>query len=111
MASSTVLVPLERSRYFSDQDGSLATVKREDEVLGLVIDWSDELGADTISSVAYADSGVVTSGKSSTTTTTTCSVSGTGEFEVTVTLASGRKLQRVVRFHAPEGVLLPGDYD
>jgi len=103
MSSSTVVLPLERSRYFVDRDGVLSTSKREDEIMQLILDWTDQLGSDTISSVAYVDSGVTTSSKSTTTTKSTCNVTGVGETEITATLASGRSLQRVVRFYDAEG--------
>ena len=104
MSSSTVFRPLERSRYFTDRDGILSTSKREDDVIQLVLDWTDELGSDTISSVAYADSGVTTSAKSNTTTTTTCNVTKTGYTKITATLTNSRKLQKIVRFYQADGV-------
>ncbi len=104
MSSSTVFSPLERSRYFRDEDGALATTKRQDEVLKLTLDWTDDLAsAETVSSAAYVDSGVTTSSKSVATPQTLVTVSGVGEFEITVTLSTGRKLQRVVRYYPTDG--------
>ena len=110
MSSSTVYAQLERSRYFQDQDGVLATSKREDESLELVLDWTDRLSSDTISSVAYADSGVTTSSKSNTTTTSTVTITGIGYTTITATLASGRILEWIVRFYDKEGPR-SSDYD
>lgn len=110
MSSATVYMPLERSRYFRDEDGALATTKREDEQLQLVIDWSDQLASgETISSVAYVDSGVTRSSTSNSTTTTTTTVTGIGETEVSVTTSAGRVLQQVARYYSPEG-WRAGDY-
>lgn len=109
MSSSTVVLPLERSRYFTNEDGDLSTSKRSDEIVQLVLDWSDQLASgETISSVAYEDSGITRSSTSNTTTTTTTNVTGTGYTEVTVTLSTGRKLQLVVRYYDSEG---PGPSD
>jgi predicted RNA-binding protein (virulence factor B family) len=97
-------MPLERTRYFADDEGVLSTTKREDEILQLVIDWTDQLSSgETVSSVAYVDSGVTTSSASATTTTSTVTVTGIGETEITATLSNSRKLQRVVRFYAADG--------
>ncbi len=110
MSSSTVYLPLERSRYFRDADDVLSTSKREDEIIQLVLNWSDQLASsETISSVAYSSSGVTTSGTSNTTTTTTASITGTGETEITVMTSTSRKLQMVVRFYDAEGSRA-GDY-
>lgn len=110
MSSSAVILPLERTRYFRDRDGVLATSKRYDEIVQLVLDWTDQLASgETVSSVAYEDSGVTRSSTSNTTTTSTTSVTGTGETEITVTTSAARKLQAVVRFYGAEGVRA-GDY-
>ena len=104
MSSATVFMPLERSRYFRDTDGALATTKRQDEIVQLVINWTDYLASgETVSSVAYVDSGVTRSSSSATTTTSTTSVTGVGETEVTATLSTGRVLQQVVRFYGTDG--------
>ena len=110
MSSSTVILPLERTRYFRDADGNLATSKREDELLTVVLNWADQLASgETISSAAYEDFGVTRSSTSNTTTTTTTSVTKSGYFEVTVTLSTGRKLQQLVRFMATD-VAVSSDY-
>lgn len=110
MSSATVILPLERTRYFRDKDDVLSTTKREDEIVDLPLDWSERLlSGETISSVAYDDSGVTRSNTSNTTTTTTDYVTGHGETEITVTLSTGRKLQELVRFYPQEGSIA-GDY-
>jgi hypothetical protein len=110
VSSITAFLPLERNRWFRDRDGILSTTKREDEIVGMTIDWSRQLASgETISSVAYEDSGVTRTGTSATTTTTVDNVTGIGETEVTVTLSTGRKLQELVRFYDREGARA-GDY-
>lgn len=104
MSSQTVILPLERSRYFRDHDGLLSISKRSDEIVSLPIDWTDQLSGETISSVAYVDSGVTRSSTSNTTTTSTTLVTGVGETEITTVTSGGRKLQMVVRFYDAEGV-------
>jgi hypothetical protein len=96
--------PLERQRWFTDDDGVRATTKRDDEKVAVPLDWSDALASgETISSVAYVTSGVTLASSSNTDTTTTTTVTGTGEFEVTVTTSASRILQRVRRFYSPSG--------
>jgi hypothetical protein len=92
-------MPLRRTRYFRDAYGNLTTSKREDEIVQVVLNWDPWLAAgESISSVAYDDSGVTRSATTNTGSVTTTSVTGSGSFEVTVTLSTGRKLQQVVRF-------------
>jgi hypothetical protein len=109
----TYYIKPRRIKYFTDRDGKMSQVKRYDEIVPLIINWSDELGSDTISSVAYSDSGVTRSSTSNTTTTTTTYVTGTGETEITLTLASGAKKQRVVRYYDQEShdTTSVSDYD
>lgn len=103
MSSGTVILDLERSRYFQD-DGALATSKREDEILTLSLDWTDQLATgESVSSVAYEANGVTTSGAALTSPVSTITVTGTGWVEVTATLSTGRKLQKIVRFHEADG--------
>jgi hypothetical protein len=105
MSSIALDLPLERTRWFRDADDVLSTVKRSDEVVQLVINWVDALAtSETVSSVAYVDSGVTRSSTSADTTTSTTSVTGNGETEVTATLSTGRVLQKVVRFYSPSGM-------
>ena len=95
--------PLQRERFFQDNDGEIATTKRLDEKITITIDWSDQLASsETISSAAYVDSGITRSGTSNTTTTTVTTVTGVGEFEITVTTSAGNILQRVYRFYASD---------
>lgn len=99
-----------RNAYFRDIDGIMATSKRIEEVVSLVLDWSDLLASgETISSVAYEDLGVTRSSTSNTTTTTTTKVTGTGSTIVKATLSTGRVLHREVRFYGVDG-RVPGDY-
>ena len=113
MSSATVFGKLERSRYFDDGDAMASSV-REDEIVSIVIDWSNELArlpsGQTISSVAYEDSGITTSSPTNTTTTTTCKATGVGETEITVTTSGGYKLEKLVR-HYPQSGAIAGDYE
>lgn len=111
MSYHSFTVPTERRPYFIDTDGNLTYTKREDEVVTRAINWGPQLySGESISSVAYEDHGVTRSSTSNTGNVTTTSVTGTGYFEVTVTLSSGRKLQRVVRFVSTEGAGPSSDY-
>jgi hypothetical protein len=98
----TVYLKPKRNRYFHDKDGVLSTAKREDEIVPLIINWSDLIGSATISDVSYDDSGVTRSSTSNTTTTTTTYVTDIGETEITVTLSTGEKVQMLVRFYEEE---------
>mgnify|MGYP001590501062 CR=1 FL=1 len=110
MSSSTVILPLERTRYFPFRDG-IATTKAVDDEIQLVLDWTDELASgETVSSAAYVDSGVTTSSKSVATPLTTCTVNKTGYTTVTVTLSTGRTRERRVYFISPHGGLGATDY-
>ena len=92
--------PLVRNRWFVDQDGAFATPKRLDEIIAWSHDWTDALASgETISSAAYVDSGTTRTNVTAVSPITAADVAGVGEFEVTVTLSTGRKLQRVFRFY------------
>jgi hypothetical protein len=111
MSSSQIdYSPRERQRWFTDEDGARATSKRLDETIEVTIDWSDIIDGDIVASVAYSDSGVTRSLTSNTTSRTTTSVTGLGEFEVTVTLSSGRIAQQVRRFYDSAGGSGARDY-
>jgi len=100
----TFAAPLERQRYWQDQDGALSTSKRKDDAIQLVWNFTDKLGGATISSVAYADSGLTTSAKSNTTTAVTFTYTGIGETKLTITLSSSLKLIATLRAYDTEGV-------
>lgn len=105
MSSVSAILPLERTRYFTDRDGELATSKRNDEIIQLSLDFTDQLAtSETVSSVATVASGVTLSSASLATPVWTANVAGVGEVEVTATLSTGRKLQRVVRFYGTDGM-------
>jgi hypothetical protein len=101
--------PLERNRWFTDHDGARATSKTNDEIVEVVYDLGDQIGGDLISSVAYEDSGVTRTNTSNTTKRITTNVAGLGEFTATVTLSSGRKVERTWRFYGSDGARA-GDY-
>lgn len=103
----SIYIPRERDRYFEDhaRGYDLSTTKLEDEVVQLKIDWSGLLDedSDTISSVAYTDSGVTTSNKSNTTSVTDCDVTGIGYTKIAVTTAASRVYEKTIGFHDREG--------
>lgn len=107
---TTFFIPPVHVRYGYDADGAILCVKRLNEVVPLIIDWSDRIGSVTISSVAYVDNGVTRTSTSNTTTTTTTYVNGIGETEITLTLSTGEIIQRVARFYEEEGGENTGDY-
>lgn len=107
---TSIYLPPERVRFWRDGDSVLSITKRENEVVPLIIDWSDRIGSATISSVAYDDSGVTRSSTANTTTTSTTYVTGIGETEITVTLSTGEKIQKLVRFYEQEGDSGVSDY-
>ena len=116
MSSVSVLLPLRRTRWFRDCDDVLATSKRSADVVELVIDWTDQLKTgETVSAVAYVDSGVKRATTTNTTTTSSTNVTGIGETEVTASIVTAppvitRKLTQLVRFYDVEGAHA-SDYD
>ena len=104
MSSSTVYEPLRRTRHFTDRDGVLSFSKAEDDELRVVLDFTDYLASgETVSSAAYADSGVTTSSKSVSTPQVIFTATGTGYTTVTVTLSTNRTVEKVVRFYNSSG--------
>lgn len=104
MSIFSAVHPLRRRHNFTDDGGVESYTAREDEIRGWSHDWTDELASgETVSSAAYVDSGVTRSSVTLATPITSCNVTGLGEFEVTVTLSTGRSLQKIVRFYADDG--------
>ena len=104
-------LPLERSLFFADDDGALATAGREDGHVPVIIDWGNLLlSGETISSVAYDDSGVTRIGTALSGSRTTDYITGIGETEITCTTSLSRKLQKIVRIYA-ESSSVQADYD
>lgn len=100
----SLILPLERQRWFQDQDGVMSTSKRDAEIIAVGLDFTDELAsAETVASVALVNMGLTSASGILATPVYTLTVSGTGEAEVTATLSTGRKLQRVLRFYGEEG--------
>jgi hypothetical protein len=99
MSSLSIILPLERTRWYTDRDGVVATTKRYDETIEVAVDWTDQLAtSETVSSVAYDASGVTTSGAALVSPVSTVTVGRTGDLEITATLSTGRILQRLLRF-------------
>lgn len=103
MSVVAALLPLERTRWFRNRDGKLSTSKRFDEIVGLSLDFTDQLASgETVSSVATVPHGVTLSGASLATPVWTANVTGVGYFEWTATLSTGRKLQDLVVFYGTD---------
>jgi hypothetical protein len=102
-STQTFNFPLERERWFRDRDGVLSTSKHKDDIVRVLLDLTDSLGSDTISSVTYTDSGLTTSAKSSTTTTITFDITNIGETLLVVTLSNSREINFKVRGYDIEG--------
>lgn len=106
MSVVSALLPLQRTRWFRDQDGNLATSKRYDEILGLSLDFTDQLAtSETVSSVATSVSGVTLTSATLATPVWTANATGVGTVEVTATLSTGRKLQLVVALYGTDQAL------
>lgn len=88
-------------RVFVDSDGFLCWPKSEDSTEELVLNWSDQLGSDTISTSTWEAKGVTLSSESNTTTTATVFVTGaSGRVTNTIVTAAGETLVRRIRIMA-----------
>lgn len=110
MSSSTIIEPgfgntRQRPRWFTDIDGAYATtVDDQLEQVQAIWDLTDYLASgETVSSVAYADSGAVSSGKSLATPQITFTLTGLGETKLTATLSTGRVVIRRFRITRSDG--------
>lgn len=112
MSSFSAILPLTRRRWFYDRDGVLSTSKRSDEILGVSVDWTNELAsAETVSSVAVTTSGPTVAGAALVSPVWSARVTGVGEITLTATLSTGRKMQRLVRFYAEQHDDAVSDYE
>lgn len=113
MSSTTVIsghLARGSNRYFAYRNG-LATTKAYDDEVQLRWDLTDELASgETVSSAAYADHGVVTSGKSVSSPVIICTVARLGYTIITATLSTGRTLERTWYYLEPENPLRRRDY-
>lgn len=100
-----------RAPWRINELGEEEIIKRYDEIVSVVVDLADELDTDTISSIAWEDSGVTRSGVSNTTTTVTFLAAGTGYSVLTATTAAGAKIQKKLWFREPTGSGSESDYD
>lgn len=104
MSSSTIFAggfgaSRQNPRWQEDDDGALfAVLNKTTDDLAVVWDLTDYLAsAETVSSAAYADSGITTSSKSVSTPQVRFTVTGVGETEVTATLSTGRQVTQRFR--------------
>ena len=95
----TVYTKSPRRRSFTDINGLTAWHKDEDSVETYTIDWSDELGSETVSTSTWLMDGPTNDSDSSTTTTTSITVSKSGgTAKNTITTSGGRTLVKRLRF-------------
>jgi hypothetical protein len=97
-----------RREFFEDYDGIPTAVKREDEVRSYVMDWTEELEGETISTAVWTAKGATIDSDSNTNTTTTVTISDSGEAEVAVVTSGGRTLEKRFRWQSQDGP--PLDY-
>lgn len=114
MSSSLIFEPgfgnsRQRNRWYWDGDAWATSVTDETEDIKITWDLTDYLaGSETVSSAAYADSGVVTSSKSVSSPQVIFTATGIGETKVTATLSTGR--EHVTRFRIYSASAGPKDY-
>lgn len=108
MSSSTVITgqPTRgQSKYFEYLDG-MATTKFQNDETQLRWDLTDELTGPltglTVSSAAYQDHGVTTSGKSVSSPVIICTVTGCGYTIITATLSNGFTIERKFYYLEPD---------
>jgi hypothetical protein len=102
----------EQTRFFIDNDGALAAVKDNDEVIAVSLDYSNLLDSgETISTSTWTDDGLTTSTRANTTTATSCLAARLGDTKNTVVTSTGRTLVHYVRFYAAEGLPRRHDYN
>ncbi|MEM6533137.1 MAG: hypothetical protein AAF654_10960 [Myxococcota bacterium] len=85
-------------RWHQDIDGYWTAVKDYDSEEDFTLDWTDELGTDTIASVAVEEHGVTVATTNTETTTTHRVGQSDGHAVVRVTTAAGEKLVARLRF-------------
>lgn len=116
MSSSIVFEPgfgnsRQRGRWFWDGDAWATSVPDATDDLKVTWDLTDYLaGSETVSSAAYADSGLVTSSKSVSTPQILFTVTGVGETKVTATLSTGRTHVSKWRVYLADGARRGSDY-
>lgn len=108
MTSSIIIEPgfgdtRQRTRWWEDTDGAWATTLNDvDDSVKVTWDLRDYMDSDageSVSSVAFEDSGVTTSSKVLFQSQETFVMTGCGETKVTATFSTGRKLTRFFRIY------------
>lgn len=80
--------------------------QREDDDLTYVLDYSNWLGSETISSVTRTNSGTAVAGTSNTTTTVTQRLSGAGYVDIAITTSGSQvKVDRICIYDRGENVV------
>lgn len=107
----TVYTPLDRRAHYTDHDYLPTFVQHEDEVINYVIDWTDLLNGETISTSTWTDDGVTSSSAAISGATTSANITDTdGEVENKITTSGSRTLIRRLRFRAPQWADKATDY-
>ena len=111
VSSTTVILPLERSRWFRNERNELSITKHPNEIIRLTLDWGDMALAsgETVSTAAYTDSGVTRTLSSVSGNTTIATFEGTGYTEINITTSASRELIQRVNFYPIDGRIV-GDY-
>lgn len=93
-------------------EASWLAYQRQNDDQSYVLDYSNFLGSDTISSVTRTSFGTTVAGTSNTTTTATQSLSGYGYVDIQITTAAGRdRVDRIcIEPHGEDSVRWPRDY-
>lgn len=101
MPTATYYEKAQRSPVFEDNEGFLVWTKGEDTTEDFVLDWTDRLDGDTISTSSWDMDGPTSVSESNTTTSATIFVSGSsGRMTNTITTAGGRTLVRKIKLRA-----------
>jgi hypothetical protein len=99
----TLVVPEDRRTFSADADG-IATVYRDPEtVADYTIDWTRQLGSDTIRVSTWTGDGLTITGEALTSQATSAFLTGEdGTVKNTITTAAGRTYVRRIRIVSKE---------
>ena len=101
--ANTLHLPVPDRRPFFEKNGQWYAYKDDDSAESYVMDWTQPLNGETISSVTFTASGVTLTSNSNTTTTTTMLITGSGgDVEIKATTSASRILVKTLNFLARE---------
>lgn len=96
---ATIYLPPTRNPYFRDTDGYITRTKLEDEVLNETVDFTQELGSETLSTATWTDtSGPTITGTTVASPLVTFTITKSGEATLIVTTSGSRTLHRRLRW-------------